>query len=191
MNEAEINGFRIVTDSLSIESKLKPDLDNFESRYRYLLRHTNLLYERNFHITMDIFITAIWLYLTFEKQHAWYSYILAAIVLAGIWYVFYLTDRLRASLKKVPQDAPILMQMRLRKNILAQLSQLRNMTIIHASILLLSIWSFWSPEKRFGLIGIIILAIIFILPFAIKFKYAKRVKTTRIYLDNIIKILEQ
>jgi hypothetical protein len=191
MNEAKINGFQIVTDSLSIESKLKPDLDNFESRYRYLLRHTNLLYERNFQITMDIFITAIWLLLTFEKQHAWYSYILAAITLAGIWYVFYLTDRLRGSLKKVHQDAPILMQMRLRKDVLAQLSQLRNMTIIHASILLLSTWSFWSLEKRFSFIGIIILAIIFILPFAIKFKYAKRVKTTRIYLDNIIKVLEQ
>jgi len=190
MEEEEIKQMWQLSTTPPIELRLKPDLDKFENRYRYLLRNTSLLYERNFQIGLFIFLTAINISWFFEARQ-WYSYVLCIIVLISWWYIFYLTDKVRAAVKAVPQDAPILIQMQLRRNVLDRLSILRMHSLGAAVFMFLLIWSLRSPERRhegsliFGFVAMFVMAL------AAVIVSKRKLGSTRTYLENIIKVLEE
>jgi hypothetical protein len=191
MDEQELKRLWQSSDKPTLELMLKPDIDKFETRYRYLLRTTHLLYERRFHIKLNVFIVLIFLFLTFSETHEWYSYLLSFIVLIGLWYIFYITDRLRDAIASVLPDLSLLIQMRLRQNILNRLSILRTINMIYGVIVLICIWSFRFPVRRFDATAIGSMVFIFLLAFGVERLNRRKLKTTRTYLDNIVKALER
>jgi|GEM_PF-3794227 len=191
MNEQEIKALWKTADVPSIELRLKHDMDNFEKRYRFLLRNTNLLYDRKFQIGLTIFLTLLSISLLFTEARVWYSDILCAIVITLWWYVFYLTDRLRLVIKAIRQDMPIVEQMRRRKGVLDHLSHLRMVQLISAALMFILIWSFRSPERRSE--GTVIFGFVAVFSMVIGAMIITRRKlaSTRHYLSNIVKIMEQ
>ena len=190
MNEIELKQLWQSADEPPQEVWLKPDIDKFETRYRYLLRTTHLLYERKLHIQLNVFMTIIILFLTFSQNHEWYSYLLSLLVLIGLWYLFYITDRLRDAIANVLPDLSLLVQMRLRQNILKQLSALSITNMIYGIGVIVCIWSFRSPENRFDIVAIVGFAVMLLLAIGVEIMKLKKLKTTRTYLDNIVKALE-
>ena len=174
----------------TLEQRLQPDIDNFESRYRYLLRTTLFLYEKKFHLIATVFMSMLILFLALFENHFWYSYILSVLTLGACWYAFFLTNKLRDATKEVPKDELMLVQMNLRKDVLKKLSALRFFSFIYTALIFITLWSFRSSEKRFDKTGIIVYSLVLVFIIASTFVYSKRMKTTRIYLENIIAILE-
>jgi hypothetical protein len=94
-------------------------------------------------------------------------------------------------MRAVPQDAAILIQMRLRRNVLARLSMLRMVSLVSAGFMFLLIWSLRSPERRregsliFGFVAMFVMGV------AVVILNKRKLGSTRTYLENIIKTLEQ
>ena len=172
------------------ELSLKEDMDLFETSYRALLNGTSLLYEPKFHLGITLLMNAVLLLMAFMEKHEWYSYIFCTVVMVMMWYIYYLTNAVRTTIKSVSQQEGVLNQMRSRRNILNQLSGIRIMTTVQLSFIFVTILSFRTPDRWFNTSGIVVISCTVTACLASLVYNQRKVGTANRFLDVIIARLE-
>ena len=190
MNEPEENKD---WQSPGLNADLLNDLRKYEAQYRTIVYENGmtLLYQRNFQIGAFALITFCALMISYQSSNAPYSYIPAFIVIIVQWYIFYLYEKLRITLKSVPDRNNALEYFRQKRDLLSDVNYLRKLSIGNSLMYFVCIWSCRPPERLFDFGAIAILSFVGFFFIVVIIHYRIKVIPVVNYLNKIVKHLEE
>lgn len=179
--------------SAGLNADLLKDLRKYEAQYKIIVYQNGmtLLHKRNFQIGAFALITFCVLMISYQSSNAPYSYIPAFIVIIGQWYIFYLYEKLRATLKSVPDTQDPLTYFRQKRDLLIQVNYLRKFSIGNSIMYFICIWAARSPERLFTFGAISMLIVIGLFFVAVIIHYRIKVIPVVNYLNKVVSHLEK
>ena len=190
MNESKEN---IDWQTESLNADLLNDLRKYEAQYRTIVYENgmSLLYQRNFQIGAFALITFCALMISCQSSNVPYSYIPALLVVVVQWYIFYLYEKLRSTLKSVPDKNNALEYFRQKRDVLSDVNYLRKLSIGNSIMYFICIWSGRPPERLFDFGAITMLSFVGIFFIVVIIHYRIKVIPVVNYLNKTVKYLEE
>ena len=190
MIDSQINDLE---QGVSTDSTVQEELRKYEALYDKAVGENGmtLINQRGFQIALFSLLTFCILYIAYSGPYAPYSFIPALLLVGVQWYVFSLYDKLRLMLKSDTDGSDTLSYFRHRRDIMIVVSYMRRIAIVNGVLIIFNIWFNRSPEKFLNQGALALWIGIAFMMIALIIQYRLKVRTVVIYLDNLVKQLEE
>jgi len=192
MKESEVKQlWQSGTNDRSITMGEKNDLGRYESQYNKILNKVNLLHDRGFQIGIFILSTIGIIYLPFTKTITPFLYLLSVLYVFGLWYIFFLYEKLRAIIREESIDTNQLAYFRRKRDIIMMVATIQKVSSMYYILLILFLFRARLYDINSDYRFIILFLFIAFMALGSALHYRKNTLPTVIYLKGLVKHLAE